>query len=191
MYSPQSTTLATEDTPLYREAPTGFADIVHAVDQSERITLDAPGIDGIILRYGYFYGPGTIYARGGSFAEDVQRRRVPIVGDGSGTFSFIHVADAAMATLAALTQGVSGVYNIVDDQPAAVREWLPCYAKLLGAQRPLRVPRFVGRLVGGSYASYLMTQQRGASNSKAKVDLGWEPRYASWRDGFRAELAAC
>ncbi len=103
--------------------------------------------------------------------------------------SFVHVNDAAAATVSALKRGAAGVYNIVDDEPATVREWLPRYAELLGARRPFKVPRFMGRLGGGSYAVYLMTQQRGASNAKAREQLGWQPRYASWRDGFHAELA--
>ena len=190
VYTLEGTALATEDDPLYRDAPAGFADIVHAVELCEHTTLDTVGIDGMVLRYGYLYGPGTIYARDGSFAADVGRRRVPIVGDGGGTFSFIHVEDAAVATLAASTTGAPGIYNIVDNEPAPVREWLPWYAELLGARRPFTVPRFMGYLGGGSYAVYLMTQQRGASNAKAREHLGWEPRHASWRDGFRTELAA-
>ncbi len=189
VYTPEGTGPATEDDPLFHDAPADFAAIVNAVESCELATLEAPGLDGVVLRYGFFYGPGTVYARGGSFAEDVARRRVPIVGDGGGVFSFVHVNDAAAATVSALKRGAAGVYNIVDDEPATVREWLPRYAELLGARRPFKVPRFMGRLGGGSYAVYLMTQQRGASNAKAREQLGWQPRYASWRDGFHAELA--
>ena len=190
VYTPQGTALATEDDPLFRLAPDAFVDLVDAVDRCEQTTLGIPGVDGVVLRYGHFYGPGTIYARGGSFAADVMRRRVPIVGDGgSGTFSFVHVADAATATLAALAHGPAGIYNVVDDEPAAVRDWLPRYAELLEAPRPLRVPRGLGRLVGGSFADYLMTQQRGASNAKARAWLGWEPSHPSWRDGLLTETS--
>lgn len=190
LYRPDDRAPATEKMPLYRDAPAGFANMVDAVDQCERITLQTPGIVGTVLRYGYFYGPGTIYAADGRFAKEVQRRRVPLVGRGNGIFSFIHVADAAGATLAALTEEGGGIYNIVDDEPAYVSEWLPYYAELLGAKLPYRVPRFVAGLVGGSYLTYLMTQQRGASNSLAKKKLGWRPHYASWRDGFRADFEA-
>lgn len=190
LYRPVGSALATEDEPLYHDAPTAFAGMVRAVDECERIVLGDAEIEGIVLRYGYFYGSGTIYARGGSFAEDVQRRRVPIVGDGSGMFSFIHVGDAAAATSAALEQGSTGTYNIVDDGPVALREWLPEYAQMLGAQSPFTVPKIIGRFAGGSYGIYLMTQQRGAANEKARRQLGWEPGYSTWREGFHAELAA-
>ena len=181
-YEPRGTGPATEDDPLFLAAPAAFADVVQAVRQCERIALDIPGVDGVVLRYGHYCGPGTIYARGGSFAVDVMRRRVPMMGDGGGVFSFIHVADAAEATVAALTHGSAGIFNVVDDEPAAVCDWLPQYAEHLGAPRPFRIPRTLGRLGGGSFAAYLMTQQRGASNAKAKAHLGWEPRYTSWRD---------
>lgn len=186
-YEPQGTALATEDDPLFLAPPAAFVDLMRAVSQCEQLALGVPAVDGVVLRYGYFYGPGTIYARDGSFAADVLRRRVPMVGDGGGVFSFIHVADAVMATLAALTHGSAGIYNVVDDEPAAVRDWLPRYAERLGAPRPFRVPRILGRLGGGSFAVHLMTAQRGTSNAKAKVHLGWEPSCASWRDGFLKE----
>ena len=148
------------------------------------------GVDGTVLRYGFFYGPGTIYDSNGSFAEDVRRRRVPIIGDGGGVFSFIHVDDAAAATAVALEEDEPGIYNIVDDEPAPVRAWLPWYAELLGASHPFRVPKFIGHLIAGPYATYMMTALRGASNEKAKQRLRWAPKYASWWHGFRSELSA-
>ncbi len=148
------------------------------------------GVDGIVLRYGFFYGPGTIYDSNGSFAEDLRRRRVPIIGDGGGVFSFIHVDDAAAATAVALEHGEPGIYNIVDDEPASVREWLPRYAELLGAPRPFWLPKFIGRLIAGPYATHMMTAQRGASNEKAKQRLRWASKYPSWRHGFHAELSS-
>ena len=119
-----------------------------------------------------------------------RRRRVPIVGDGGGVSSFIHVDDAAAATVLALEHGERGAYNVVDDDPAPVRVWLPTYAQLLGAACPFRVPKLVGRLGAGPYGLYFMTQQRGASNEKAKKRLHWKPSYPSWREGFGSDLAA-
>lgn len=150
----------------------------------ERQVTTAEGIDGVALRYGYFYGPGTSYGNGGSFHEDVKRRRMPIVGDGAGVFSFIHIDDAAGATMKTLEGPATGVFNVVDDEPAAVREWLPAFADSIGAKSPRRVPQFVARLVAGKQGVAVMTTQRGASNAKAKRELGWEPRWASWREGF-------
>ncbi len=190
VYDPKGAALATEDEPLHHGAPAAFSDLVRAIDASEHTVLDAEGVAGIVLRYGYFYGPGTIYASDGSFAEDVRRRRVPIVGGGGGVSSFIHVDDAAAATVLALEHGEPGAYNVVDDDPAPVRVWLPTYAQLLGAARPFRVPKFVGWLGAGPYGLYFMTQQRGASNGKAKQRLRWKPSYPSWREGFGSELAA-
>ena len=179
-----------EAAPLYTSAPRSFAAMIRAVAECERATLDTRGIDGTVLRYGYFYGPGTIYARDGSFAAGVLKRAIPVIGDGSGVFSFIHVADAAAATLAALECGANGIFNVVDDEPAAVREWLPYYARMLGALPPYKVPALLGRLVGGPYLTYMMLQQCGATNALARSALSWQPRFSSWRDGFEAGLEA-
>ena len=187
-YTPGPPSLATEDEPLYTSAPAAFAALVRAVESLERTVLKTPGIEGVVLRYGYFYGPGTAYAVDGSITEDVVRRRFPLIGGASGVFSFIHVEDAAAATALALDRGTPGIYNIVDDDPAPVGEWLPLFAEMLGAPRPMRLPQFVGRLGAGRYGVYLMIEQRGASNLKAKQELGWHLKYASWRDGFRSEF---
>jgi nucleoside-diphosphate-sugar epimerase len=141
-----------------------------------------------VLRYGWFYGPGTYYASDGSIAEQVRKRRFPVVGKGSGIVSFLHVEDAAGATVVASEQGSPGIYNVVDDDPASFAEWLPVYAEALGAKRPRRVPAFVAWLVAGGAAAALATELRGASNAKVKRELGWQPRYASWRQGFREAL---
>src|SRR5206468_10602920 len=125
----------------------------------------------------------------GSIAEQVRKRRFPLVGKGSGFFSFIHLEDAADATVAAVERGAPGIYNIVDDDPAPMREWLPVYAEAIAAKRPLRVPTLLARLVGGKAAVEMSTQLRGASNAKAKRELGWQPAHPSWRQGFAESLA--
>ncbi len=182
---------ATEDGLFHKDAPPGFAGMRSGnLDALEHTVLNTTGIDGIVLRYGYFYGPGTIYAADGSFVADVRKRRVPIIGSGNGVTSFIHVADAAAATVLAMNAGRPGIYNIVDDDPAPIRVWLPVVAALCGAPRPMPLPAIIGRLAAGRWGYYFMTEQRGASNTRAKQQLDWRPQYASWRDGFRAELTA-
>jgi nucleoside-diphosphate-sugar epimerase len=158
-----------------------------ALEALERSTLETPGIEGVVLRYGFFYGPGSGYASDGAWAEDVRRRRLPVIGKGTGIFSFIHMDDAVSATVAAVERG-SGIYNICDDEPARMSDWLPAYAKALGAKRPLRVPVWLAGLVGGRQAVRMATRLEGASNEKAKRELGWRPRYSSWRQGFREGL---
>jgi nucleoside-diphosphate-sugar epimerase len=158
-----------------------------AIEALERSTVETPGLAGVVLRYGFFYGPGTHYASDGSWAEDARRRRLPVVGRGTGVFSFIHVEDAASATVAALDRG-SGIYNVSDDDPATMAEWIPAYASALGAKPPRRVPRWLARLVAGKQAAVMAEQLEGASNRKARDELDWGPRYASWRQGFREAL---
>jgi nucleoside-diphosphate-sugar epimerase len=189
-YDPDVGSPAQESDPLYLDAPPAFAELIHAAAVGERTVLSCRELDGIVLRYGFFYGPGTIYARDGAFALDVERWRVPIIAGGHGIYSFIHIDDAAAATVAAVTRGAPGVYNIVDDEPGEVREWLPFYAELLDAPRPMRLPKLLGRLSAGSYGVHLMTRMPGASNELARQALGWAPRYASWRAGFEDALAA-
>jgi nucleoside-diphosphate-sugar epimerase len=146
------------------------------------------GIDGIVLRYGAFYGPGTSLDRDGVQTEAVRKRQFPLVGEGGGAWSFIHVDDAATATLAAIEHRRPGIYNVVDDDPAPVREWLPYLAEVAGAKPPRRVPAWLAKRFIGEHGVAMMTQTRGSSNAKAKRELGWRPQYASWRDGFRAVL---
>jgi nucleoside-diphosphate-sugar epimerase len=157
-----------------------------ALRHLEAAVLGAEWTQGIVLRYGAFYGPGTSLALGEGQFELVRRRKFPLVGDGGGVWSFIHVADAAEATVAAVEHGSRGVYNVVDDDPAPVAEWLPALAQTLGAKKPLRVPRLVGRLFAGEAGVAMMTEIRGASNAKAKRELGWSPAHPSWRQGFAA-----
>lgn len=142
--------------------------------------------EGLALRYGGFYGPGTSIslAADAQMAAPIRKRRLPVIGDGGGTWSFIHVDDAAAATVAAIEHGRRGTYNIVDDDPAPVREWLPVLASALGAKPPRRIPRWLGRLAAGEALTLMMTEATGAANDKARHELGWRPRYASWRDGF-------
>jgi nucleoside-diphosphate-sugar epimerase len=162
---------------------------VAAIRHVEDSVLGAMWTEGIVLRYGGFYGPGTSLGADGEQTEAVRRRRFPVVGDGGGVWSFIHIADAAEATVAAIEHGRRGVYNVVDDEPATVAEWLPQLARTLGAREPMHVPRFVGRLLTGEIGVAMMTELRGASNAKARRELGWSPSHPSWREGFR-ELAA-
>jgi nucleoside-diphosphate-sugar epimerase len=158
-----------------------------AIRYLEHAVLDAGWMDGIVLRYGAFYGPGTSMAPGSAEFELIRQRKFPVVGGGGGVWSFIHVADAAEATVAAIEHGSRGVYNVVDDDPAPVYEWLPALADTLGAKRPMRVPKLVGRLFAGEAGVVMMTEVRGASNAKAKRELKWRPAHPSWRQGFTAE----
>jgi nucleoside-diphosphate-sugar epimerase len=189
LYAPSGSALHTEDDPLL-DGPPGspVGQRVLALTTLERATLETPGLDGVVLRYGIFYGPGTHYRRDGSYWSDVMKRRFPIVGKGTGIFSYLHVEDAAAATVAALDRG-GGIYNVCDDDPAPMSEWLPAYAEAIGAKPPRRVPVWLARLVAGKEIAGLATTLGGASNAKAKRELGWQPRYPSWRQGFREPLA--
>jgi len=157
-----------------------------AIRHLEEAVLGARWTEGIVLHYGPFYGPGTSFTPGGKQFELARRRKFPLVGNGGGVWSFIHVADAAEATVAAVERGSCGVCNVVDDDPARVAEWLPALAQTLGGQKPMGVPRFVGRLFADEVGVMMMTELRGASNAKAKRDLGWRPKHASWRQGVAA-----
>ncbi|TDD29488.1 NAD(P)-dependent oxidoreductase [Actinomadura sp. KC06] len=172
----------TEDDPLAPDAPsrTSARSMAAIKYVEEAVTARAP--EGIVLRYGNFYGPGASEM----LLEAVRKRQVPVVGGGTGIWSFIETTDAAAATFAAVERGAPGVYNIVDSDPAPVSDWLPYLADLLGAKPPLRVPAWLGRLLAGGFIVAQMTEWRGSSNEKARKDLDWEPRYASWREGFQA-----
>jgi len=187
-YTNDGSQVKTESDPLLDSAPGPFEGGVTALREMEAMVLDAEGADGLVLRYGFFYGPGTHYGRDGSLVADVRRRRLPVVGKGTGVFSFIHVDDAADATVAAVERGTPGVYNITDDEPAPMREWVPALAAAAGAKRPLRVPLWLAKLVGGKQAAVFASDLRGASNEKAKRELGWEPSHPSWRTGFQESL---
>jgi nucleoside-diphosphate-sugar epimerase len=178
-----------EDDPLDPAPAAAMRSTLDAIRHLEESVLDADWTEGVVLRYGGFYGPGTSLAADGEHIEQVRRRRFPVVGTGAGVWSFLHIEDAADATVAAVQRGRRGIYNIVDDDPAPVAEWLPALASVLGAKPPHRVPRRLGRMLAGEAAAVMMTEVRGASNTKAKRELGWTPSHASWRDGF-AEMAA-
>jgi len=174
----------TEADPVETSPVREMRQAVAAIRYLEDAVLGARWTEGIVLRYGHFYGPGTSMAPGGQFPEMVRKRKFPIVGDGSAVWSFIHVDDGAAATAAAVERGRRGIYNIVDNDPAAISAWLPALARELGAKDPMRVPRWIGRLFAGEAGVAMMTEFRGASNAKARQELGWEPAHPSWRQGF-------
>jgi len=175
-----------EEAPLDLDAPGKVGPAVTAVADLERQVLDADRLEGVVLRFGWFYGPGTYISSAGSQVEEVRKRRYPIVGAGDATFSFIHIDDAARAVVAALDHGAPGIYNVADDEPAPMREWLPAFAELLGAKPPRRIPPWLVRLAVGKAVARSAVGTRGASNEKAKRELGWQPAHPSWRQGFPA-----
>jgi nucleoside-diphosphate-sugar epimerase len=183
-YAPTGGAVKTEEAPLYLDAPPPIGPAVETMRAVEDAVLSADGIEGVLLRYGMFYGPGTWYAKDGDVGRQVRKRRYPMIGHGEGTYSFIHIDDAASATVAALELARPGVYNVVDDDPASAAEWMPLYVEALGAKRPPRVPAFVARLIAGEALVTWMLGLRGASNGKIKEELGWSPHYKSWRQGF-------
>jgi nucleoside-diphosphate-sugar epimerase len=178
--------LKSEEDPLDPTPAREMRETLAAIRHLEAAVTGTDWTEGIVLRYGAFYGPGTSMSEGGEQFEMVRKRKFPVVGNGAGVWSFIHIADAAEATVAAIDHGERGIYNVVDDDPAPVADWLPALAEKLGAPRPWRVPRFVGRLFAGEAGAIVMTEARGASNAKAKRELGWEPKHSSWRHGFAA-----
>lgn len=175
-----------EDDPLDSTPVRDMHETLAAIRHLEDAVLGATWTEGIVLRYGVLYGPGTSLAPGEEQFELVRKHKFPLVGDGRGVWSFIHVADAAEATVAAVELGHRGVYNVVDDDPAPVTEWLPALAEQLDAKKPMRVPRFIGRMFAGEPGVVMMTDVRGASNAKAKRELAWRPAHPSWRQGFAA-----
>lgn len=183
-YAPEGGLVKDEEAPLDLDAPGKVGSAVAALTDLERQVLEAEGIEGLVLRFGWFYGPDTYIGPGGSQAEEVRKRRYPIVGKGQAMFSFIHTDDAAAAVVAALGRGAPGIYNVVDDEPAPLREWLPVYAEVLGAKPPRRVPRWLVALTVGPTLARSATESRGASNAKARRELSWEPRHSSWRQGI-------
>ena len=180
----------TEEDPLQASPPKSVTQSLGAIRYVEETVTGADGIEGLALRYGGFYGPDTSLGLNpdGEQIEMIRKRRFPVVGDGAGIWSLVHIQDAASATAAALERGEPGLYNVVDDEPVPVSVLLPELAKTIGAKPPRHVPRWLGRLLAGEGMTIMMTEARGASNAKAKRELGWEPRYPSWRQGFREGL---
>jgi nucleoside-diphosphate-sugar epimerase len=174
----------TEEDPLDPTPARKMRESMTAIRHLETAVTGAAWTEGIVLRYGGFYGPGTSMYPGGEQWEQVRKRKFPVVGDGGGIWSFIHIADAAEATAMTVDRGPCGIYNIVDDDPAPVAEWLPMLAEKMGAPKPWRVPKLIGRAAAGEVGVVMMTEIRGASNAKAKRELGWQPRHSSWREGF-------
>jgi len=187
-YAPTGGAVKTEEAPLYLDAPAPIGPAVETIKEVEDAVLSADSVEGVVLRYGFFYGPGTWYAMDGDVGRQVRKRRYPMIGRGEGTYSFIHVDDAASATVAALERARPGIYNVVDDEPATAKQWMPLYAEALESKRPPRVPAFVARVIAGDALVRWILGLRGASNEKIKRELGWRPRYASWRRGFIANL---
>jgi nucleoside-diphosphate-sugar epimerase len=171
----------TEDDPLDSRVVPTAARTLAAIKHVEQ-TVPSMAPEGIVLRYGSFYGPGASQV----LLDFLRKRQLPVIGGGTGIWSFIEITDAAAATIAAVDRGAPGVYNVVDSDPAPVADWLPYLAGVAGAKPPLRVPAWLGRLLAGEFVVTQMTSARGSSNEKARKGLGWEPRYASWREGFRA-----
>jgi nucleoside-diphosphate-sugar epimerase len=189
-FAPVGGPVKTEDDPLNPTPPDAMRSALEAIRYLESAVTGADWTEGVVLRYGGFYGPGTsLGPEGGEQVELIRKRKFPVVGDGAGVWSFVHIEDAAEATVAATERGRRGIYNIVDDDPAAVAEWLPVLASAFDAPPPRHVPRWLGRMLAGEAAAVMMTEVRGASNQKAKRELGWQPRHPSWREGF-AEVAA-
>ena len=179
----------TEEDPYDPAPPRAMSRSLDAIRYLETAVTSSDDVEGVALRYGGFYGPGTLDSGFGDMIEQVRKRRVPVIGDGAGVWSFVHVDDAAAATVLAMDHGAPGIYNVADDDPAPAGEWLPALAETLGAKPPRRVPRWVGKLAAGEVGVSMFTQIRGMSNEKAKRELGWRLTYPSWREGFRAWLA--
>jgi nucleoside-diphosphate-sugar epimerase len=186
MCSPLGGGLTDEDTPLHLDAPAGVRALAEAIASLEGQTLNAGAMSGTVLRYGWFYGPGTSYDPQGTIPTAIRAGTMPIVGAGAGTYSFIDLRDAAAATLQALAHDASGIFNIVDDAPVRLSEWLPIAARLLGAPAPGRIDEALARQRLGDLRVYYMNEQRGASNAKARRELDWQPAFPSWRSGFEA-----
>jgi nucleoside-diphosphate-sugar epimerase len=189
LYAPEGDWVKDEEARPFDDAPGHFRAAVEAMTGHESEVLSADGIEGLVLRYGQFYGPHTYYAREGHFGREVKKRRFPLVAAATGTFSFIATEDAASATVAALDRGGPGIYNVCDDDPAPMSEWVPVYAEAVGAKAPLHVPLWLAKLVAGGAIAAQAIELRGASNEKAKRELGWQPAYSSWRQGFAESIA--
>ncbi len=188
-YAREGGFVKTEEDPLDPDPPRALRSTLRAIRYLERAVTGIPQADGIVLRYGSLYGPGNTLGSGGALLQQVCQRRLPIVGGGTGVWSFLHIDDAAFATLRALDSAAPGIYNIVDNEPAPVSEWLSTLAAAVGAKPPLQISAWLGRLAIGEHGVILMTDVRGASNAKARRELSWKPRWSTWREGFWGGLS--
>ncbi len=188
MLEPEGPWVLDESAPLYRNPPPSMREAIASMRVLEDATLTTPEIEGVVLRYGFFYGAGQL-APGGSMAEDVRRRRLPVVASGDGRFSFLHVDDAAAATILALDRGAPGIYHVTDDEPAPQREWVPGLAQIMGAGAPRRVPLWLAKLAAGPMALGAVGHAR-RDNAKARAELGWAPARPTWREGFQEVFAS-
>ena len=187
-YEPSGEAVKPEEAPLWRSAPPPIGSAVEALEHSEQAVIAAGRIEGVVLRYGTFYGPGTWFSRDGDISRQMRRRQYPNIGSGEGRTSFVHVEDAAAACVAFVDGGRPGVYNVADDEPATANDWMPAFAQAIGARPPRRVPGWLARPIAGKALVEWTTTARGASNGKLKRELGWQARYPSWRDGFAEGL---
>ena len=187
-YQPHPGLIADETAPLWEDSPKPFRPALAALKELERITAETGGVT---LRFGSLVGPGTSFAPGGAVLEPVRGGKLPIVGDGSGLFSFIHTHDAATAIVAALERPeVRGVLNVVDDVPVTTGDWVPALARMVGAPRPKRIPEWLARLVAGSWGVAFLNRMAGATNARAKAELDWRPRYPRVQEAWQADLGA-
>jgi 2-alkyl-3-oxoalkanoate reductase len=190
-YERRGSLVKTEDDPLDPDPPKAARRSLGAIRHLESAATGADGLDGVVLRFGFFYGPGTTMNEGGPQVNAIRARQLPVVGNGAGIWSFTHIEDAALATAAAATeQAPPGTYNVVDDEPAPASEWIPALAEAVNAKPPRHVPTWLARMLIGEQGASFMTAIRGASNAKAKRDLAWQPRWPSWREGFRSGLGS-
>jgi len=183
-YAKEGSLVKDEEAPLDPSPPANAEQSMAAIRHLEKAVAGAEALAGIVLRYGGFYGPGTSLFEGGEHVAAIRKRAFPLVGSSAGMWSFVHIDDAAAATLAAIERGGRGIYNVVDDEPAPASEWLPYLAERLGAKQPRHLPEWLGRLVAGEQVVSMMTEARGASNAKAKRELGWTLVHPTWREGF-------
>ncbi len=180
--------IKTEKDPLDSSPPANFRKTLAAIQYLENAIRNVKDFDALALRYGIFYGSGTGFAKDGIIAELIKKHKMPIVGDGKGVWSFTHIDDAASSTIKAIKNGNQGIYNVVDDEPAMVKDWLPFLTNVLGAKPPSKVPEWVAKFIIGEGGISMMTQIRGCSNTKAKLELSWQPLFSSWRQGFEEEF---
>ncbi len=178
----------TEADPMDPDPVPAQRETMAAIKHLESVVTKAEGIEGVVLRYGSFYGPTGDIGKGGSLVEMIQKRKLPLIGDGTGVWSFVHYDDAADATVKAIESDATGIYQIADDDPAQAAVWLPEFARILGAKPPRHLPAWLAKLAVGDVGVAAFTEIRGVDNSLAKATFGWQAGYASWREGFRQGL---